>query len=123
MAQTVVTRSGRELEVENLAVATGAGYADILNLDLRNYSQGAVITLVEVGAAQSFKYKILASLKSGTTQPVNSDSSYVVLASDVTVALSAKAYEILAGAWKWVIVQVINGSGAASVNARARAVA
>lgn len=128
MAQSSVTsqprtagNAGQEVAYVNSGVSTTGSYADILTVDNRTFSS-LLITLVETGAAQSFYYKILGSIKEGDSQPANSDVSYVTLASDVSVAASGKAWETATAPWRWIIIQVKNNSGAATVTARARGV-
>lgn len=123
MAQTVTSRTGGGASIEiadfvNSGVSTTASYADILTIDARSF-RGLVITLVETGAAQSFLYRILGSIKQADTQPANNDTSYVILRNDTSVSASGNTFETLGSAWKWIIVQVKNNSGAATVTARA----
>lgn len=130
MAQTTTTPTrtadgyGRffdsDIEFENSGVSTGSSYADLLTIDNRATKNSMIITLVETGAAQSFFYKILASIKSGTSQPANTDPSYIALRTDVSVAASGSTYESISNKWKWIIVQVKNNSGSATVTGRAR---
>ena len=117
MAQNTTTTAGH-YETENSGVSSTASYADILTIDARSF-QRFIVTVVETGTAQSFYYKILGSIKDGTTMPASSDASFVTLVSDVSVAASGSDYQTLTGGWKWLAVQIKNNSGAATVTARA----
>lgn len=108
-------------EFTNSGVSTGASYADILTIEAGSFSKVS-ITLTETGAAQSFYYQVLVSDKTGSAMPASSDASYQAVTTNVSVAASGSAYETTNSGWKWIVVQVKNNSGAATVTARARGV-
>ena len=109
-------------EAHNEGVSTGAAYADLLVIDNRN-NRELLVTLVETGGAQSLHYKILASIKDGDIQPSNSDVSYQELRTETALAANGKTHELIVAGWKWIIVQVKNNSGSATVTGRARGTA
>lgn len=119
--QDAYGRNVSGLDHENAGIATTASYADLLLIDNRK-NRELLISLVETGAAQSLLYKVLASIDDATSQPASTDASYHTLITDVSITASGKDYQILAAPWKWVVVQVKNNSGAATVTGRARGV-